>query len=130
MTPEISEWINKADGDWATLLRESAVEIDPNLDGICFHAQQCAEKYLKARLVMAWVAFRFSHDLLYLLKLVLDLEPSWKFLYFGLSELTTYAIASRYPGLDATPEQAKRAVEHCSIVRKTIRLSFDLPTND
>ena len=79
---------------------------------------------------MAWVAFRFSHDLLYLLKLVLDLEPSWKFLYFGLSELTTYAIASRYPGLDATPEQAKRAVEHCSIVRKTIRLSFDLPTND
>ena len=72
MTPEISEWIDKAEGDWASLLRESAVVTsDPNLDGVCFHAQQCAEKYLKSRLVMAGVPFRFSHDLLYLHELVL-----------------------------------------------------------
>src|SRR5437016_2708330 len=81
MTPEIWEWINKAEGDWATVLREAAVTIDPNPDAICFHAQQCAEKYLKARLVLAGIAFRKSHDLLYLLELVIKVEPTWQYLH-------------------------------------------------
>jgi hypothetical protein len=30
--------------------RESRVRKNPSYDGICFHTQQCAEKYLKARI--------------------------------------------------------------------------------
>lgn len=121
MTPEILEWVDKAEGDWATVRRESVVTEGPNFDAVCFHAQQCAEKYLKARLVMAGIEFRKSHDLLYLHNLVLTVEPSWSFLHDSLFKLTVYAVAIRYPGLDSTREQAELAVEHCRAVRKTAR---------
>ena len=75
----------------------------------------------KARLVMAGIEFRYSHDLLYIHGLVLTVEPSWVFLHESLKKLSTYAVAARYPGIDATAEQAERAVEHCRVVRTTIR---------
>ena len=59
--------------------------------------------------------------LLYLLELLLTLEPSWKFLHDSLFELTTFAIAIRYPGMDASKAQAERSVGHCRVVRETIR---------
>ena len=121
MTPEISDWVGKAEGDWSTMLREANVTERPNFDAICFHAQQCAEKYLKARLIMSGVEFRKSHDLLYLHNLVIDLEPHWKYLHDALFKLTAFAVAIRYPGLDATREQASLSVEHCRVVRQTIR---------
>ncbi|MFQ5675587.1 MAG: HEPN domain-containing protein [bacterium] len=37
-------------GDWHTAKRELHVRNNPNYDAACFHAQQCAEKYLKAYL--------------------------------------------------------------------------------
>ncbi|CAN5551043.1 HEPN domain-containing protein [soil metagenome] len=129
MTPEILEWVNKAEGDWQTLSREFVVTDDPNFDAICFHSQQCVEKYFKARLVKAGTPFRKSHDLLYLHELVLRAEPSWTFLLIGLSAMNSYAVASRYPGLDATEEQTKRAVEHCREIRKLLRISLGLPAN-
>lgn len=43
------EWIEKAEGDISIAMREMAAS-EPVWDGICFHAQQCAEKYLKALL--------------------------------------------------------------------------------
>jgi HEPN domain-containing protein len=50
MTPLTREWIDKAEGDFATARREIRVRQAPNYDAVCFHAQQCVEKYLKARL--------------------------------------------------------------------------------
>jgi hypothetical protein len=50
---------------------------NPVYDAACFHCQQCAEKYLKARLVEAGIAFAKTHDLLSLLSLVLPVEPGW-----------------------------------------------------
>jgi HEPN domain-containing protein len=40
------EWVNKAEGDFATAEREFAVQPAPNYDAVCFHAHQCAEKLL------------------------------------------------------------------------------------
>ena len=57
MKPITEEWIVKAEGDFAMLERESRARKNPNYDGICFHAQQCAEKYLKARLCEAGISF-------------------------------------------------------------------------
>jgi HEPN domain-containing protein len=42
-----NEWLKKAERDFSTMIRESKVELDLNADAITFHAQQCAEKYLK-----------------------------------------------------------------------------------
>jgi len=50
MKPITAEWVTKAEGDFATLERESRARKNPNYDAACFHAQQCAEKYMKALL--------------------------------------------------------------------------------
>jgi HEPN domain-containing protein len=57
MKPTTAEWIIKAEGDYLTARRELAVKDNPNHDAVTFHAQQCAEKYLKARLIEAGVPF-------------------------------------------------------------------------
>jgi len=35
----------------------------PSTFGACFHAQQCAEKYMKALLAFKEIRFPFTHDL-------------------------------------------------------------------
>ena len=44
MKPMTAEWVEKAEGDFAMLMRESRARKNPSYDGACFHAQQCAEK--------------------------------------------------------------------------------------
>lgn len=53
MKPLTAEWLDKAEGDFAVMERESRVRRNPAHDIACFHAQQCVEKYLKARLCHA-----------------------------------------------------------------------------
>ena len=48
MNPATAEWVAKAEGDFATAGREMRARKNPNYDAVCFHTQQCAEKYLKA----------------------------------------------------------------------------------
>ena len=52
-----TEWVEKAEGDYATAGREIRARRRPNYDAVCFHAQQTAEKYLKAFLQENDVAF-------------------------------------------------------------------------
>ena len=47
MKPETQGWVAKAEGDYAVAVRELGTAA-PVFDAVCFHAQQCAEKYLKA----------------------------------------------------------------------------------
>ena len=77
MKPITGEWIAKAEGDSATAQREPGATDNPNYDAVCFHAQQCAEKYLKAFLQEANVSFPRTHDLVDLLSLTLSNEPTW-----------------------------------------------------
>jgi HEPN domain-containing protein len=65
MKPETVEWIAKAEADLATARREADVIESANYDAVCFHSQQCAEKYLKAILVEKSVKFSRIHDLIY-----------------------------------------------------------------
>jgi len=78
------QWVKKAEDDFQSVQRELAARKRPNLDGACFHAQQCIEKYLKARLQEAGIAFPRSHDLGHLLDLVKAVEPLWECLRPGL----------------------------------------------
>ncbi len=61
------DWVAKAEGDFRTKEREARVRREPNYDDICFHAQQCAEKYLKARLCEAGLPVPKIHDLVALI---------------------------------------------------------------
>jgi len=69
MKPLTREWVEKAENDWGSLQREIRARKNPNHDAACFFAQQCAENYIKARLVEEDIFFKKSHDLTYLLGL-------------------------------------------------------------
>lgn len=126
MKPETREWVDKAEGDWGTMLRESEVLIDPNYDAVCFHAQQCAEKYLKAKLFDADIPFRKTHDLLNLLGSALTVEPEWTIYEDLLSKLSVFGVAGRYPGLVSNELQAREAVQNCRDIRSVVRASLKL----
>src|SRR4030067_2967013 len=88
---------------------------------IAFHAQQCAEKYLKAYLVYNDIDFPYTHNI----KKLLDFCGShiWIEEIKRAEELTPYAVTARSPGIDeiVTEDEAIQAVKLDSIVRKTIR---------
>ncbi len=126
MKPVTEEWVMKAEGDFAMLERESRARKNPNYDGICFHAQQCAEKYLKARLCEAGISFAKIHDLVALLEQILAVEPFWQIYREDLAFLTDFSVSYRYPGESADKECAKDARNRCRIFRKAARLSLGL----
>ena len=121
-----AEWIEKAENDFSTAQRESHVRKNPNYDGICFHYQQCAEKYLKARLCEAEITFGKIHDLVVLLEQVLKVEPNWETFREDLAYLSDFAVTFRYPGESADKESAIEAKKLCSFFRKIARSSMGL----
>ncbi len=126
MKPSTLEWIAKAEGDFVTALMSYRAHKNPNYDTACYHAQQCAEKYLKARLEEANQPIPKTHNLYALLTLLLPLEPSWQILAVDLNILNAFAVAYRYPGLTATKIDAQDALTRCKNIRKLIRLSLGL----
>jgi HEPN domain-containing protein len=120
------EWVDKAEGDFATAQRELQVQEMPNYDAVCFHSQQCVEKYLKACLQEENIAFNRIHDLSRLLDLLLPVEPGWETLRPTLEVLTAYAVEFRYPGISANQELAAQSFEDCVKVRQIIRQYFSL----
>src|SRR6266516_4105258 len=77
MKPTTREWVRKAENDFkvASQILRRRKDIVP--DAACFFCQQCVEKYLKARLTEAGLAFPRTHDLLQLLNLCVQAEPLW-----------------------------------------------------
>jgi HEPN domain-containing protein len=120
------EWVDKAEGDFATAQRELDVQEMPNYDAVCFHSQQCAEKYLKACLQEENIAFNRIHDLSRLLDLLLPVEPKWETLRPTLEVLTAYAVEFRYPGVSANKELAAQSFQDCVTIRQIIRQYFSL----
>ncbi len=121
------EWINKAEGDWAVAGREMRARKSPNYDAVCFHSQQCAEKYLKGHLQEEGIIFPKTHDLTALLDLILPVKPLWAVLRPALLQLKNYAVDFRYPGDSADKIEAREAIKLCRGVRETLRLSLGLP---
>lgn len=120
------EWVDKAEGDFATAQRELHVQEMPNYDAVCFHSQQCAEKYLKACLQEENIAFNRIHDLSRILDLLLPVEPKWETLRPTLEVLTAYAVEFRYPGISANKELAAQSFRDCVTIRQVIRQYFSL----
>ncbi len=127
MKPTTLEWIKKAEDDWRVALMSYRARKHPSHDAAVFHAQQCTEKYLKARLEEAGIASIRTHDLLVLHSLVMPVEPGWALLQPFLIFLNPFAVAYRYPGVSATKADAKDALKNSREVRRVIRTGFGLP---
>ncbi len=59
----LEAWIEKAEEDYHFVLIGVRQKKYPVYNGICFNAQQCAEKYLKSFLIRHNIPFRKTHDL-------------------------------------------------------------------
>ena len=121
------EWVEKAEADFVSAGREYRARKRPNFDAACFFAQQCVEKYLKARLIEAKIVFPKTHDLEALLDLTLPSQPLWEEFRPCLGDLTSFAVAFRYPGESATRDMARSAVRDAKRIRARIRRDMGLP---
>jgi HEPN domain-containing protein len=104
------EWVEKAEADFLTAQREYRARKAPNYDAVCFHSQQCVEKYLKALLQEHNIAFGKIHDLAVLLNLLLVVHPAWSVYLPAMRSLSAYAVEFRYPGFTADRALAKSAL--------------------
>jgi len=126
MNPLTVEWIQKAEGDH-TIMHQNYHSSSPIHDAICFHAQQCIEKYLKAWLQEANIPFTRTHDLERLLNLILPTFPDWEVWQADFSTISEHAVDFRYPGKPATATDAQHAVKTCDQVRQSVRGQLGLP---
>jgi HEPN domain-containing protein len=58
-----AEWLAKAENDLTNAAHTLKLGASCPTDTVCFHAQQCVEKYLKALLVVEGIDFPKTHDL-------------------------------------------------------------------
>lgn len=109
-------WVEKAEEDFV-LARSAMRRKKPIITGACFHAQQCAEKYMKALLISKQAGFPMTHDLLLLNNLCsnagvfLEIDPKL------LNTLSDFAVRTRYPGEEPKLKDAKEALEIAKLVR-------------
>lgn len=121
MNPLVVEWIDKAEGDFVTARRERFARRSPNYDAACFHAQQMAEKYLKAFLQHHQIQPPRTHDLVELLSLCQPIDPTIMLIESDLKSLSGYAVGIRYPGHSVGKAEAVQAVRQASVVRRFLR---------
>ena len=115
------EWVDRAEADYAAALLLRRSRKKHSRDIVCFHLQQCVEKYLKARLDEGGMGFPKTHDLERLLDLAVKLEPLWSSLRPMMATITDYAVESRYPGRTTSPAEARALLRATARIREIIR---------
>jgi HEPN domain-containing protein len=115
------EWAAKAENDLKSATHLLKIKNCPT-DIVCFHAQQCIEKYVKALLAVQGSDFRRTHDIGELIALLpIRLRPAID--EKEQDRLTEYATVTRYPG-DYEPislSEARRAVATARRIRRDMR---------
>ncbi len=116
-----AEWLRRADDDLR--MAEFALSGQPPVHwGAAFHAEQAAEKLLKALLTSHGTEFARSHDIGYLLDLCEAIEPRTARLRATATGLTDFAVEARYPvpRREPTASEAGEAVDIARDVREVI----------
>jgi len=81
--------VDKAEGDYLTANREYRARKAPNYDAVCFHAQQTAEKYLKAALQENGNPIPRIHSLADWLAMVSKIDSSYLMIQVDLNVMET-----------------------------------------
>jgi len=114
-------WIKKAENDLINAKNSINIKPTPPLDTVCFHAQQCAEKYLKAFLVYHEIEFPKTHDLEELVGLASRADKSFIEILDMCVRLTDYAVYVRYPIFEEpTLEEAREAIETAEKIKNFV----------
>jgi HEPN domain-containing protein len=121
----IHEWISKAEQDRTaskTLIKNKR---QTTYDVICFHCQQCIEKYLKSYLIYRNTPFPKSHDLMGILDIIVQKDGTFELIRDLIKPLSKFAIRFRYPGEEAKRPEAKQAIEIMEKARSFILERLD-----
>jgi HEPN domain-containing protein len=114
------EWVKKAEGDYV-FAKQGRQSKPPVHEAVCFHCQQCAEKYLKGLMEELGLSVPKTH---FLDRLLTDLKPhhpELRSLRRGLLFLTLFAVDPRYPGKNARMRQAVAARRWAGRIRIAAR---------
>ena len=130
--PEIMAWWALARSD-LRIARVAADLIPPELHVACFHAQQSAEKSLKALLEAQHCPIVRTHDLARLLQLRPQGDRPNDDVVDACARLTLLAVGPRYPGPagPSTEDEARQALRDaaCVVAWAELRLDqHDFPT--
>ena len=105
---ELENWLRKAENDLASANKLRAGH-DPINDAAIYHAQQCAEKILKAFMLAEQIDIPRTHDLELLIEILSEVDSAFSQLTEYAEALTPYATAFRYPGIDFEPSDEEVA---------------------
>ncbi|MBI2059738.1 MAG: HEPN domain-containing protein [Nitrospirae bacterium] len=114
-------WVSKAEADFKAAAKLVSLRQKGMPDIVCFHAQQCVEKYLKGFLTLHNIMFPKTHDLRELLDLASGIDPLVQVVRDAAIGLNVYAVTVRYPGDEATPAEARAAVKTMKKLRAFLR---------
>ncbi len=104
-----ARWMKKAEEDLKVIGHELKLgEEEAAAGAVCFHAQQAAEKYLKAFLIENGKSVGKTHDIALLIKLCAEFDPGFE--KIEATELNYYAVKIRYPD-DIDEPDFKQAVK-------------------
>lgn len=107
---EARGWLVKASQDLRACVR--LLDTEPPLVGLAlFHAQQVAEKALKAFLSWHDVPFRKTHDLSELCQRCIEIDGTLEDLCREGARLTVFAWVFRYPGESEEPSLEEARAE-------------------
>ena len=120
MNDVIREWAEKAEGDFLTAARELEAADRPNYDAVCFHAQQCVEKLMKAVLISRNQTPPRIHDLVRLNELLAAAVSDWSWPLSDLRLLDRAAVDFRYPGESADLLEAQQVFAVAGALRKDL----------
>lgn len=117
----IEQWNYKA-GEDLGLARHLLAEQSPFFTAIGFHAQQAAEKYLKAYLVAMEVSVPKTHSIEFLVRLAASDRPELGNVLSECIVLSDYSVDVRYPAdiPDLTFAEAAQAVALAELVHAEI----------
>lgn len=119
-----AEWVDLAEEDYDLVMY--SVQAGRNYRSICYHAQQCAEKYLKAYLQEHGVRFAKTHELTDLLALCIPLDAGFAQLQAAALGMKDYGVDPRYPGFAAGPTKAQVAYQDSLQIRTFVRAKLGI----
>ncbi len=112
--------LRKAESDLASA--SLCLSAGKALDAACFHAQQAAEKCIKAYLTAHEIEFPFIHNLEKLIELCVRVEPSFRTIKTLAQELTPYAVQLRYDEeFWPSSQTAQQALDAATTIRDFVR---------
>ena len=114
-------WLAKAEHDLLNIENNMKAPEIP-WDTVCFHAQQAAEKLLKAFLVFHGQSPILTHDLVALLAACVPINPSLATRQQDCQRLNYYAVAARYPSdlYEPTEADARQMIEAAHRIRADV----------